>query len=323
MHDCHKTSGRIIDLIFDEMGPVEGSLLREEVSACERCLNQYRSMTETLLAFDDAAETLAPDENYWGRYNQVLTERIVEQARPKVKKRWAHSFFKFAWLPGAAIPAAIGVVIISLAAGLIITRSKGMADAPPALSGEAARDSEPVSVSEPAGAPIKSGPERSRSVAKSTSVTARKPRPKVAAPVSNDKAIDLAAHINAARLVRRDLTPADVETGHHVEQAQSLLRAIKNARVATGQSVYDAFLERQLAREILSDNILLKRSAELKGNLRAEEILTDLEPFLLDIANLPDKAPQQRLRQIQDLLQKEQIIITLQLYSSQTSGERL
>ena len=48
----------------------------------------------------------------------------------------------------------------------------------------------------------------------------------------------------------------------------------------------------------------------------AEEALSKLEPFLLDIANLPDKPSENELRGIRERLQKKEMIASLQISSS-------
>jgi hypothetical protein len=108
----------------------------------------------------------------------------------------------------------------------------------------------------------------------------------------------------------------DLETAKHLERAQMLLRSFKNVSLESDDSVADASYEKQLSRSILQKNVLLRRNAEAKGNLPAEELLGSLEPLLLDIANLPEKPSQDDVRSVKERIQKTEMIATLQVYSA-------
>lgn len=113
----------------------------------------------------------------------------------------------------------------------------------------------------------------------------------------------------------------DVETARHIERAQLLLRSFRNTRDADGRHDPDIAYEKQRSRGLLSDNILLRRNAEAKGNMPAEELLGSLEPFLLDIANLPDKPSDDEVRSIKQRMQKKEIVSALQVYSAPTLSQ--
>lgn len=91
-----------------------------------------------------------------------------------------------------------------------------------------------------------------------------------------------------------------------------LLRSVRNAEAETvGYLAY----ERELSRELLSRNRLLRRSAEQKDGRRAEELLSQIEPFLLDIANLPDEPAPEEMGVLKKLISDQQIIAELQIYA--------
>ncbi|HKP88154.1 MAG TPA: hypothetical protein VJZ26_18760, partial [Blastocatellia bacterium] len=81
----------------------------------------------------------------------------------------------------------------------------------------------------------------------------------------------------------------DVETSKHIERAQVLLRSFRNMGDAGGDRDGDIAYEKRQSRELLYQNIVLRRDAEAKGNMPVEDLLGSLEPFLIDIANLPEK----------------------------------
>jgi hypothetical protein len=107
----------------------------------------------------------------------------------------------------------------------------------------------------------------------------------------------------------------DVEIARHIERAQLLLRSFRNTR-DTGD--FDVTYEKQRSRTLLSQNAVLRRGAEARGNLPVGELLGSVEPFLLDIANLPDNPNSDDVRSIKARMQKKEIIATLQIYSAPT-----
>jgi len=94
----------------------------------------------------------------------------------------------------------------------------------------------------------------------------------------------------------------DVETAKHVEKAQSLFHSVINMPSSNGKTILDVTYEKRLSRRLFINNTLLSRRAEIQGNWAAGELLSRLEPFLLDIANLPDKASPNKVRLIKELM---------------------
>jgi hypothetical protein len=113
----------------------------------------------------------------------------------------------------------------------------------------------------------------------------------------------------------------DIETARHIERAQLLLRSFRNTRDSGAQPDPNLSYEKQRSRGLLYKNILLRRDAEAKGNMPAEELLGSLEPFLLDIANLPDRPSNEDVRSIKERMQKKEIVSALQVYSAPTLSQ--
>jgi hypothetical protein len=110
----------------------------------------------------------------------------------------------------------------------------------------------------------------------------------------------------------------DAEIARHIERSQVLLRSFKNTRDDGKQIDPEILYEKQQSRTLLYKNVLLRRDAEAKGNMPVEELLGSLEPFLLDIANLPDRPSNEDVRSIKERMQKKEIISALQIYSAPT-----
>jgi hypothetical protein len=109
------------------------------------------------------------------------------------------------------------------------------------------------------------------------------------------------------------LDPSEKEVARHVEQAQMLLRSIKNARAERGDTFNVAY-ERKLSRRLLGDNATLQLDAETRGDRETKQVLDRIEPYLLDIANMPDNASREEVRSIRERIDRKEIIAALQVY---------
>jgi len=119
----------------------------------------------------------------------------------------------------------------------------------------------------------------------------------------------------------KDVAYSDLEerdTTAHVRQAENLLRSIRSLQASgddsQGDSEIDVTYEKAMSRRLLSENAVLLQDAEAAGKFPTKELLKDLEPFLIDIANLPDKTTANQLREIKDRVQKTEIVAALLSY---------
>jgi hypothetical protein len=108
-----------------------------------------------------------------------------------------------------------------------------------------------------------------------------------------------------------------LEIARHVEQAQLLLRSFRNVRLAETSHAPDILYEKEQSRRLLYKNIVLRREAQSEGNAPAEKLLGMLEPILLDIANLPDRATARDVLSIERRMQKKEIVAALQVHAIQ------
>jgi hypothetical protein len=109
------------------------------------------------------------------------------------------------------------------------------------------------------------------------------------------------------------------ETFQHFEKSQLLLRSFRNLDLVGNESAAALAEERQRSHSLLFQNILLRREAEMTGNLPVEQVLNDLEPLLLDIANLPDRAAAADVRAIRERIRRKGIVTSLQAYSARVA----
>jgi hypothetical protein len=116
------------------------------------------------------------------------------------------------------------------------------------------------------------------------------------------------------------MTGVDSEMTRHIEKAQLLLRSFRNVHPNQRRTA-DVSYERKLSKALLYKNIVLRRDAEARGEEPVAQLLGDLEPYLIDIANLPGRASREEIASIKGRMQKKEIVATLQVYSLQASNQ--
>jgi hypothetical protein len=324
MHDCVKTSELLVDLVFDELGPEARRRALLELEGCPDCLAQYRSMADALRLFDQVTETAMPEESYWPGYETRLRERLRTE-RPRWTRRLADWIGGFGLLAMRPFPVAVGLALVFLAIGLwtwqrrqAVGPSPGAPDVavktPTPQPKVALHDEVVATTPNPGERPV-----RRRSV----NPTAAKLDGKAPAVRREGRDGKIVEDVIVSRGPDQSLIAASLftpETIRHFEKAQLMLRSFRNASAVKGSVATDLAYERQLSRRLLYQNILLRRDAEMKGNLPAEEALSSLEPFLIDIANLPDKPSSGELGGIRERLRRKELIASLQISSAQPSA---
>jgi len=103
----------------------------------------------------------------------------------------------------------------------------------------------------------------------------------------------------------------DEDTAKHIEQTENLLRSIRNVSVSDSDDEVDVSYDKALSRRLLIENVVLRREAEMKAKFPTKTLLADLEPLLIDIANLPDRAKPEDVRAIKERVQKTEIVAAL------------
>ena len=107
---------------------------------------------------------------------------------------------------------------------------------------------------------------------------------------------------------------AKQDTAEHIQQAENLLRSIRSLQESDEGGEIDVTYEKAMSRRLLTENEVLRQDAEAAGKFPTKELLKDLEPFLIDIANLPDKTTPTQLRDLKERVQKTEIVAALVSY---------
>ncbi len=105
-------------------------------------------------------------------------------------------------------------------------------------------------------------------------------------------------------------------TAIHFEKSETLLRAFRNVRLNEPRTATDVGYERKRAQQLVYQNMMLRREADAAGDVETASLLENLEPILLDIANLPDRPTEDAVRAIRARIERKNIVALLQVNSA-------
>ena len=307
----------MVDLLFECADADERVRLLAEVAACKNCDRLYGSMSETLAVFDQVTRTAEPEESYWIGYENRLQAQLTEHARQK------HNLFAplFAKDMLARLPIALRVALacLILAAGLWLLFNRIERTNPPAL---VAKDSVDPSRDQTIG-PANNKPQGEKRDPVQKQPMAKRPRHTFAHIARNVKPEMEIERSQAGVISERHSGSGaylKIETASHLEKAELLMRSFRNMKLSEDPGAFDVSYEKQFSKQLLANNRRLRRTAENKRALSIEGLLTGIEPLLLDIANLPDNPAEDDVRSIKELIHKQEVVATLQLYSAKASS---
>jgi hypothetical protein len=109
---------------------------------------------------------------------------------------------------------------------------------------------------------------------------------------------------------------AETMTAMHFETSERLLLAFKNVRLDERGAAEEVGYERKRARQLVLQNMLLKREADAAGDVQISSLLESLEPILIDIANLGDKPDENAVRAIRERVERKNIVGLLRVNST-------
>ena len=109
---------------------------------------------------------------------------------------------------------------------------------------------------------------------------------------------------------------AETMTAMHFETSERLLLAFKNVRLDQAGAAEEVGYERKRAKQLVLQNMLLKREADVAGDVQISSLLENLEPILIDISNLPDRPDENTVRAIRERVERQNIVGLLRVNST-------
>jgi hypothetical protein len=282
------------ELSAAEARQVEGHLLT--CAQCEEARADFLSLRSQISSF----EASLPAEVQ----NRALSKILAARGTSGAKVTWS-------WNWGYAAVALASIAIVALIIGWKIVGSR--VDQGPV---QVAYQS-PIPASSPEAKPSPTVEPQQKPESPQQQPA---PRPRRPAPVREPKPGEQFAVIpKSVQPVAPERTrPADAQTmtALHFEKAETLLRAFRNVQLDEPGAAAEVRYERTRAKQMVYQNMMLRREADASGDVQVASLLDSLEPILLDIANLPDKPDNDTVRVIRERVQRKNIVALLQVNST-------
>jgi len=111
-----------------------------------------------------------------------------------------------------------------------------------------------------------------------------------------------------------------VAVGSHLQRSQMVLVELVNAE--TGKDKLDISAEQERARDLLTENRLYRQTAAKSGEPAVNEVLSELERVLVEVANGPSEVDAKQLEQIRKQIQSQGILLKVRVIGDKVKKER-
>lgn len=328
---CEKYLILIDDLIEGELDEQTSRQVNLHVFACAECGSYYENLKQEKEIYAQYLFDVEPANDLWDKF-QAKLENETAKASPSTKilagfNGWKESFFGFLNLSPALACAAL---VLILGIGFVLFNLWANENAPKNDYRAGSRqNTSDVETKETVNPPENVDEKKNAVSPKNAAAKNNFPKPKskpetvaVKETKIRKKAFSEAPKINSAEIARlieqrqqiKQVRNLENEAAKQVEKVELLLRSFRNAPSAEGDEAYDVAYEKEQARKLLEKNVRLRRNAETYGSLYTKEILSRVEPYLLDIANLESNPSGEKVRDIKDRVKNQNIIASLQIY---------
>lgn len=321
---CEEALALLDDYVECELEDQAAYRLTSHLDECEACARARRSLQREQEVYSRFLLDVEATPLLWSNLRQSME---AEDARHEPRSlswlgAWTQSVFS--WPSRVPIFAAMTMIIAASILAFVVMRPNSRTQNPQLAENqpvETPRQPDTLATSTPPTSTPATGSEASSQVGPRQELPRRsKPktgRREVAAP--RIASADMGTWLRKLTESDERFVPAsssfissaeDSEAAQHAQKAEVLLRSFRNIAAQRGAGL-DVSYEKQQSRELLARNILLRREAQTSGDLATEELLSRLEPILIDIANLPPRSSSRDVWQIKEQMRKEGIVSAL------------
>lgn len=287
---------------------IDGELSQGEAREVERHLLSCAQCEEVRADFLNLRSQISS-------YEASLSPAVQNRALAKIlagRRRAAsgHGFSGWGWNWGYAAGALASIAIVALIVGLAFYRGSE--------SGHVAIQY-PSTTASPVASPAPSPePEPAKTEKEPETPRPAQPKPVRRPPAREPKPGEQFALIPEPARIPEPVRPADAQTmtALHFEKAETLLRAFRNVQLDDPDAASEVDYERKRAKQLVYQNMMLRREADASGDVQIASLLENLEPILLDIANLPAQPDDDAVRVIRERVERKNIVALLQINST-------
>jgi len=282
---------KISSLIDGELSPTEAREVERHMLTCSECELMHADFLNLRSQLTSFETSLEPQVQ-----NRAL-KKILAGPRRAPARGWQWSF-------GTQAVAFATLLIVAAIIGLLAYQNSRQREPKEVAVVQTPSPAPMASVEPPKQPEAKESPEPQPSPNKGNEEKSPRPakRPIVREPKPGEQFAAIPEPVRSA--------DAQTMTAMHFETSERLLLAFKNVRVD------DVSYERNRAKQLVFQNMLLKREADAAGDAQISSLLENLEPILIDIANLPDKPDGNAVRAIRERVERKNIVGLLRVNST-------
>jgi hypothetical protein len=307
---------KISQLIDGELSEVDAREVQRHLTHCVACQEaraDFLSFRNEISNYNPSLHPAAQRDALTRILGQPVEKPRSAPAKPKLGWSWGFAPRAIAFASLILIAALIGFIAYRATQnrqGYIAQKNPTPVASPAAPIASATPEATPSASPEPSQTPGAKPSEKNLSKPKSVRRYPVLPNDgsNIASVKSNSDAAQPSTSANAGDI--------QALTAMHLEQSELLLRAFRNVRSSKPGRPVDVAYEQKLAQQLIVRNMMLKREADAAGDIQVASLLENLEPILLDIANLPKHAGTDDVRVINDRVERKNIVALLQVNST-------
>lgn len=303
--NCEKYANLINDLVEGELDLQTAEELNLHIFACETCEAEFEILSREKEIYTHFLFEIEPPNDLSTRFQANL--QAVEQ------KKFAFGFYgQFSNLFSVRFfkPILAGAIVLFIF-GYFGLRNSEQTKLSSAVSAESiAFEVKTPSSATPEIAKVKTVPPKrmekislTKSEPKANEVLIKKPF------VRQNKSQNL--NSETAKSLE-EFQVFQIETSAQLEKVEMLFRSFRNARFVEDREEYDVDYEKQQAKKLLETNMRLRRKSEKYGTILENEMLSKVEPYLLEISNLSANPTQEEVLEIKQRIKNQNLIAGLQ-----------
>jgi cytoskeletal protein RodZ len=249
-------------------------------------------------------------------FESSLDPTVQNRALKKILATPSHAPARgFAWSFGTSAVAFATLLIVAAIIGLLMYKSSNTRTNDQHLTAQTPRPVPTASVeqkqSEPEASPAPSKDNEQTAPRRSPSPAPAKKQPLVREPKPGEQFASIPSTPEPVRSA-----DAQTMTAVHFEKAETLLVAFRNVRLNDPGTAAEVAYERKRAQQLVLQNMMLRREADVAGDVQISSLLENLEPILIDISNLPDKPDKDAVRVIRQRVERKNIVPLLRVNST-------
>ncbi len=307
---CNYTE-KVSSLIDGELAAAEAREVERHLLNCAEC-EQLRADFLNLRSQIGSFETSLQPTVQNRALKKILT---TDRRAPARRFQWAFGTQAVAFAALLIVGAIIGLIFYQTSNTVAPEKQHAAVQTPSPAPESSVQKSSPAESPEPAKEPEAAKEPEQTAPSKETKEPAapKRPAPAKRPPAREPKPGEQFASIPAPERLRSG--DAETMTAMHFEKAERLLTAFRNVRLDEPGAATNVGYERKRAKELVYQNMMLRREADAAGDVQIASLLENLEPILLDIANLPARLDQDSVRVIRERVERKNIVALLRVNS--------